>query len=82
MMARTKLDGRFFPLWCAALLALAAQRHSMNEHLAIVQRQRCHMRRAYTQLRQLRTPLALRRALRRQLNQADRRQAEAREVAV
>ena len=81
-MIGTKLDGLLFPLWCAALLSLAAQRNSLNERLEVVERQRHHMRRAYAQLRQLRTPLALRRALRRQLKQADKLQAEALEVAV
>ena len=81
-MIGTKLDGLLFPLWCAALLSLAAQRNSLNERLAMVERQRHHMRRAYAQLRQLRTPLALRRALRRQLKQVDRLQSEDMEVAL
>lgn len=80
-MIGTKLSGPLFPLWCEALLTLAAQRTSRNAHLAMVQHRQRHLGRAYTQLRRVGAPLALRRALRRQLNQAERQHAEAREVA-
>ena len=55
-----------------------------NEQLPLIellQRQRRHMERAYVCLRRHHAPLALRRALRRQLNAADKLQAEEMEVA-
>lgn len=56
-----------------------------NEQLPLIellQRHRRHMERAYLCLRRHHAPLALRRALRRQLNAADKLQAEEKEVAV
>ena len=81
-MIGTKLDRLLFPLWCAALLSLAAQRNTINERLEVAGCQRRRMERAYAQLRQSRAPLAPRRPLRRQLKQADRLQSEGMEVAL
>lgn len=69
----------------AAPVPLGELRCRIHKQLTVIQhlqRQRRHMGRAYVRLRQARAPMALRRALRRQLNQAYRLQAEAREVAV
>jgi hypothetical protein len=62
---------------------LGELRYRINEHLTRIQqlqRQRSHLERAYVSLRRQHAPLALRRAPRRQLNQADKLQAEGMEV--
>ena len=62
---------------------LSELRCRINKHLTRIQqlqRQRRHLGRAYVSLRMQHAPLALRRALRRQLNQADKLQAESMEV--
>ena len=57
--------------------------HLIDEQLAKIQqlqRRKYHLARAYTGLRRQHAPLTLRRALRRQLNAADKPQVEEREV--
>jgi hypothetical protein len=69
----------------AESVPLSELRCRIHKQLTVIQQlqqRKRHMGRAYTRLRRQHAPTALRRALRRQLNQAYRLQAEAREVAV
>jgi hypothetical protein len=69
----------------AAPVPLGELRCRIHKQLTVIQQlqqRKRHMGRAYVQLRQAHAPTALRRALRRQLKQADRLQAEGMEVAL
>jgi hypothetical protein len=64
-------------------MSLGALRCRINKQLTVIQQlqqRKRHMGRAYVRLRRAHTPMALRRALRRQLNQAYKLQAEGMEV--
>ena len=69
----------------AAPVPLGELRCRIHKQLTVIQQlqqRKRHMGRAYVRLRQAHAPLAMRRALRRQLKQADRLQSEGVEVAL